>query len=201
MAEIPQPAQVQGTVSMSERSLAILFAVLTAFFWGVYGPALGFARSNTKPPEWSAFKPYLFIGVAYLVWGVIGGGLAMWAKGDNFSFTDKYVPAMKWGFLAGSLGAFGALCLTFAVINAAAPRGEGPGPGLVMPIVFGGAVTVTAFTQYFLFRSKGAHFDPKMGIGMALIAVGIVLVAKYTPHHGAKPAAPPAATAAEAPKS
>jgi hypothetical protein len=173
---------------MNERSTAILFAVLTALFWGVYGPALGNARSATR--EWSNFKPYLFIGVAYLVWGIVGGGLAMWAKGDNFSFVGKYVPAAKWGFLAGSLGAFGALTLTFAVMNAMAAKS---GPGLVMPIVFGGAVTVTAITQYLMYKKAGAEFNPLMGVGMVLIVVGIVMVAKYTPHGGHTPAKPPAA--------
>ncbi len=178
---------------MSERSLAILFAVLTAFFWGVYGPALGNARSPAKPPEWSAFKPYLFIGVAYLVWACVGGAAAMSAFKDSFSFSGKFYPAMKWGFLAGSLGAFGALTLTFAVMNAGK---AGSGPGLVMPIVFGGAVTVTAITQYLMYKSKGAEFNPLMGVGMVLIVAGIVLVAKFTPHGGHKPAGPPPATVA-----
>lgn len=185
---------------MSERSLAILFAVLTAIFWGVYGPALGNARSSTKPPEWSAFKPYLFIGVAYLVWACIGGAAAMAKFGDSFSFTGKYLPAAKWGFLAGSLGAFGALTLTFAVMNAGK---SGAGPGLVMPIVFGGAVCVTALTQYLMFKSKGAHFEPMLGVGMLLVAVGIVIVAKNTSHGGhapAKPATPPTATTPDAGK-
>ena len=177
---------------MSERSLAILFAVLTAIFWGVYGPALGNARSATR--EWSNFKPYLFIGVAYLVWGIVGGGLAMWAKGDNFSFVGKYVPAAKWGFLAGSLGAFGALTLTFAVMNAMAAKS---GPGLVMPIVFGGAVSVTAITQYLMFRSAGAEFKWQMGVGMGLIVVGIVFVAMFTPHGGHAPPKPPVSATPE----
>ncbi|RLS55034.1 MAG: hypothetical protein DWH91_10430 [Planctomycetota bacterium] len=175
---------------MSPRSQAILFAVLTAFFWGVYGPALGNARSATR--EWSNFKPYLFIGVAYLVWGVIGGSLAMKGMGDSFSFADRHFPAAKWGFLAGSLGAFGALTLTFAVMNAMAAKS---GPGLVMPIVFGGAVTVTAITQYLMFRAAGAEFKWEMGVGMILIVIGIVMVAKYTPHGGHAPAKPPAAVA------
>ncbi len=180
---------------MNERSTAILFAVLTALFWGVYGPALGNARSSAKPPEWSAFKPYLFIGVAYLVWACIGGAAAMKGMKDNFSFSGIYYPAMKWGFLAGSLGAFGALTLTFAVMNAGK---AGSGPGLVMPIVFGGAVTVTALTQYLMFRSKGAEFKWEMGVGMALIVVGIVLVAKFTPHGAHKPAGSPPAVVAPA---
>ena len=180
---------------MNERSTAILFAVLTALFWGVYGPALGNARSATN--AWSPFKPYLFIGVAYLVWAVLGGGAAMVMKGDNFSFADKHFPAMKWGFLAGSLGAFGALTLTFAVVNA---KNVG-GPGLVMPIVFGGAVTVTAITQFLMFRAKGAHFEPLMGVGMVLITIGIVLVAKFTPHGAHKPAgSPPAVVSTASPE-
>lgn len=186
---------------MSERSLAILFAVLTAIFWGVYGPALGNARSASKPPEWSAFKPYLFIGVAYLVWACVGGAMAMKGMGDNFSFSGKFYPAAKWGFLAGSLGAFGALTLTFAVMNAGK---SGSGPGLVMPIVFGGAVTVTAITQYLMFKSKGAHFEPMLGVGMLLVAVGIVIVARNTSHGGhapPKPATPPVTAAVpDAPK-
>ena len=49
----------------------ILFAIGTACCWGMYGPALGNARSPIK--EWSPFKPYVFIGVAYLVIAIIGG--------------------------------------------------------------------------------------------------------------------------------
>lgn len=169
---------------MNDRTLGILFAAATALFWGVYGPTLGFARSATN--EWSPFKPYVFIGVAYLVWGIIGGLAAMKvipANPDNLEFTGKYLPAMKWGFIAGSLGAFGALTLTFAMFKA-------KNAGLVMPIVFGGAVSVTAITSLLLLRQQGAevHTSPMLWVGMALVAIGIVLVAKNTPH-GAPPKA------------
>ena len=40
--------------------LPIVFAVLTALFWGMYGPALGQARAGLGSP----FKPYVAIGVA-----------------------------------------------------------------------------------------------------------------------------------------
>jgi drug/metabolite transporter (DMT)-like permease len=165
---------------MTDRTIGILFAVATAIFWGMYGPALGFARSSASPPEWSPFKPYVFIGVAYLVWGVLGGLVAMKtlpAAPDTLSFAGKYYPAMKWGFLAGSLGAFGALTLTFAMFKAR-------NPGLVMPIVFGGAVSVTAVTSLLLLRAGGtaASTNPLLWVGMLLVAVGIVLVAKNTPH-------------------
>lgn len=182
---------------MSDRTLGILFALATATFWGVYGPALGFARSSSSPPLWSPFKPYVFIGVAYLVWGVLGGLVAMKfipAKPDNLSFTGTYLPAMKWGFLAGSLGAFGALTLTFAMFKA-------KNAGLVMPIVFGGAVTVTAITNYVIITMIQKHqvdISPMLWVGVALVAAGIVLVAKHTPHMGHAPASGGAAHAAPA---
>ncbi|MCA9052963.1 MAG: hypothetical protein KDA75_03955 [Planctomycetaceae bacterium] len=176
--------------------IGIIFAVATAFFWGCYGPALGLARSSATPPEWSPYKPYVFIGVAYLVWGVFGGLLAMKlvpAVPDNLSFTGKYLPAMKWGFLAGSLGAFGALTLTFAMFKA-------KNAGLVMPIVFGGAVSVTAIVSLLVLRSGGVetHTSPMLWVGMALVAIGIILVAQNTPH-GAPPKPKAADQAAAAP--
>lgn len=166
--------------------LPVLFALATALFWGLYGPALGNARSSARPPEWSPFKPYLFIGVAYLVWGVVGGFVAMKtipATPDTLDFTGKYLPAMKWGFLAGSLGAFGALTLTYAVVES---KGN---TALVMPIVFGGAVTVTALTNLVVLRGH-VQINPMLWVGMLCVAGGIVLVTKYTPHgHAPKPAA------------
>jgi drug/metabolite transporter (DMT)-like permease len=183
---------------MSERTLGILFALATAAFWGVYGPALGFARSNASPPLWSPFKPYVFIGVAYLVWGVIGGLLAMRlipSRPDSTSFTGIYLPAMKWGFIAGSLGAFGALTLTMAMFKA-------KNAGLVMPIVFGGAVSITAITNIVLrkvLEHQATPTDPRLWIGMALVAAGIVMVAMYTPHFAPQAHPPKTTTAAPAP--
>lgn len=183
---------------MSYKTLAIVFALATAFFWGVYGPALGKARTPLPVSEggWSPFKPYVFIGLAYLVWGCLGGALAMKASGDSFSFTGPHVPAAKWGFIAGSLGAFGALTLTYAVVNAMAAKA---GPSLVMPLVFGGAVCVQAIAGGML----SGHYpkDWRMWAGMGLVAFGIVLVAKFSHDAPRKPAAsatgdlpPPAAT-------
>jgi hypothetical protein len=169
----------------------IAFAVATALFWGVYGPALG--KSRVPGVQASPFKPYLFIGVAYLVWGVLGGVAGMKALGDNFTFTGPYAAGARWGFIAGSLGAFGALCLTAAVMNA---RGFG-GPALVMPIVFGGATLVNAFVELVVNRGEG-QVNPLLWVGMLLVIAGIVLVRLYTPqaHPPARPGAPPGPPAA-----
>lgn len=165
--------------------IPILFALGTALCWGMYGPTLGNARSTARPPEWSPFKPYVFIGVAYLVIAVGGGLVAMLLKGDSFSYSGAHSPARDWAFLAGSLGAAGAFFLTNAVISS---KGN---TALVMPIVFGGAVTVNAiFAWTQLRKNPDLQISPMLWVGMALVFFGVVLVAKNTPHGApAKPAA------------
>ncbi len=175
---------------MNPKTLAILCAVATAVFWGLYGPSVSNARSSAKPPEWSSFKPFLFIGLAYLVWGCIGGAAAMQSFGDSFSFSGNHSAAAKWGFIGGSMGAFGALTLTFALFIS---KGNF---GLVMPIVFGGAVTVTAFVNI---AQKKASDSPLLWVGMVLVLSGIVLVSMYShaSHGPAHPPAPDAVTAVQ----
>jgi drug/metabolite transporter (DMT)-like permease len=155
---------------------AVVCALIVALCWGLYGPTLTNARSTARPPEWGPFKPYLFIGVAYVVIAIIGGSIMMkFVFNDNFDYSGKYFPSMQWGFLAGCLGAFGALGLTFALTKA------GGKPAYVMPIVFGGAVTVNAIAAYFSLHA-GETVNPLMWVGMLLVTLGICLTAGFTPH-------------------
>lgn len=78
----------------------LVFGVLTALFWGAYGPALALSRGALGSP----FKPYFMIGLAYLAWSVVGGALGMRLKGDAFTFSGV---GASWGLVAGSLGALG----------------------------------------------------------------------------------------------
>lgn len=164
---------------MPPKALAILFAALVACCWGLYGPTLSNARAPMK--EWGPFKPYVFIGVAYLVIAIVGGaimmklGPAVGLPQDDFDYSGSKFAAAKWGFLAGTLGALGAMFLTFAVVKT---RGN---PALVMPIVFGGAVTVNAIASYVKLSDRSG-VNPLMWVGMALVAVGIYFVASHTPH-------------------
>ena len=189
---------------MNKMWIPILFAIGTAIFWGCYGPTIGNAQSPRLdgrpllPPEgWTPFKPYVFIGIAYLVIAIGGGLLMMKLKGDSFSYsgvvagTDRthFEPA-KWGFLAGALGAAGALCLTTAMMTS---RGNAL---LVMPIVFGGAVSVTAIVSVLRLQSH-VTINPLLWVGMLLTVVGVVLVAMNTPH-GHAPAKKPDAEIAAA---
>ncbi len=155
--------------------LPVMFALMTALFWGLYGPTLGQARTALSG---SPFKPYVAIGIAYLIWGIVGGVSGMIYRGDNFSFTG---PGTMWGFAAGSLGAWGALTLTLAMFT-----GGGAMPHIVMPIVFGGAVTVQALVSTWMYR-ESTQVNPMMWVGVLGMAICIVIVAANTPHHAPKP--------------
>ena len=164
-----------------KSSLPVIFALLTGLFWGTYGPVLGQARAFEKSP----FKPYVMIGIAYLIWGIIGGLIGMASKGDSFAFTKQ---GTIWGFAAGTLGAWGALTLTLAMYTGGTAM-----PQVVMPIVFGTAVTVSAIIAVLTTKTQA---DPRLWLGIIGMGICIITVAYYTPHqvpHAAKPAEQPAA--------
>ncbi len=151
--------------------LPFLFALGTALCWGLYGPTLGKARLADS--DLSPFKPYVGIGLAYLVIAILGGLIGMWYKGDNFSPSDA---SGLWGLAAGTLGAMGALSLTLCMFNGGAKI-----PHAVMPIVFGGAVTVTAL--YTVLGSMGRiKASPMLWVGVAGMLISIVIITMNTPH-------------------
>jgi uncharacterized membrane protein len=154
----------------------VWFALATAVCWGLYGPVL--TKARLADPQQSTFKPFVAIGMAYLVWGVLGGIVGMLQRGDSFALGGAAMRGNMLAFLAGSLGAWGALTLTVSL-------SQGRNPHVTMPIVFGGAVTVTAL--FIVLTSTGiANTSPWLWVGIVGIGVGIVLVAANTPH-----AAPP----------
>ena len=166
----------------------VVFAILTAICWGTYGPVLHESRAFLKSP----FKPYVAIGIAYLVWGIGGGIIGMWYKKDDFSLAAFTGPGMMWGLAAGTLGAWGALTLTLAMFS-------GGKPYIVMPIVFGGAVTVSALVSVWKEREH-TTVNPMLWVGIAGIVVCAVIVARFTPTAPpGSPAKPAEATQASAP--
>lgn len=169
-------------------SMPVIFALLTGLFWGTYGPTLAQARFYEK----SAFKPYVMIGVAYLVWGIIGGlaGMAYTQKPGEPFFNFK-IEGITWGFAAGTLGAWGALTLTLAMFTGGTAM-----PQIVMPIVFGTAVSVSAIVAVLTTK---AETNPMLYVGIVGMAICIVVVAYFTPHpHPPKPATAEPAVEAKA---
>ncbi|MEX0717614.1 MAG: hypothetical protein WD066_13560 [Planctomycetaceae bacterium] len=171
--------------------IPVLFAVATAVCWGLYGPVLSAAR-DADPVVGSVksvFKPFVAIGIAYLVLAVGGGLIGIVYRGENFQFFHPTTStATMLAFAAGLVGALGALTLTTAMAS-------GGKPHTVMPIVFGGAVTVSALVS--LVRS-GIDFRsyPWLWVGIVMMIVSAVVITGNTPHgpaaHAArKPAAQP----------
>jgi hypothetical protein len=155
-----------------KNALPVVFALATALSWGLYGPILGKARvADTSP-----FKPYVAIGVAYLVIAIVGGLIGMWYQGDSFQLGA----GGRWGLIAGTLGALGAFTLTLAMFTGGARI-----PHTVMPIVFGGAVTVTAL--YSLWSSGGQlRSNAWLWVGIAGMLLSVIIITTNAPH-----AAPP----------
>lgn len=146
--------------------------MLTGLYWGFYGPALALSRAELA----RLFKPYVMIGLVYLIIAILGGVIGMKWKGDSFAFTGA---GIRWGFFAGSLGAFGALWLTIAMVS-----GGGAHPHVVMALVFGSAVTVSAIVGWFQTHND-VHTSPRVWIGIVVTVLGIIVTATNTPH--AKP--------------
>lgn len=155
----------------------IFFALLTALFWGCYGPTLANARAELHSP----FKPYVAVGVAYLVIGIIGGLIGMRINGEAYNFNG---PGFWWGFAAGALGALGALALTFAMFT-----GGGRTPHIVMSLVFGGATTVAALVSFWQLRGQ-VSANPGLWVGIGGMLLCTILVAYNTPHAGPHPSPP-----------
>ncbi len=151
--------------------LPFVFALGTALCWGLYGPTLGKAR--LADATLSPFKPYVGIGVAYLVIAIAGGLIGMWYKGDSFEPTGA---GGLWGLAAGTLGALGALSLTLCMFSGGARI-----PHAVMPVVFGGAVTITAL--YTVYSSGGKlQASPWLWLGIVAMLASVVVITMNTPH-------------------
>ena len=155
--------------------LPFLFALSTGLFWGLYGPMLTKARLGDA--QSSPFKPFVAIGVAYLVIAILGGLVGMYLKADSFQFTSA---GATWGLIAGALGAIGALTLTLCMFS-----GGSSMPHAVMPVVFGGAVAVSAL--YGILTSAGkVETSPMLWVGIAGMLACVVIITMNAPH-----AAPP----------
>ncbi|MEX0702361.1 MAG: hypothetical protein WD069_09725 [Planctomycetales bacterium] len=163
---------------MKTSLLPILFAVATALCWGVYGPLLN--KSRHIDTVISPFKPFVMIGIAYLVLAVAGGLIGMKFRGEAFQFFGASTRATWLAFAAGLVGALGALTLTLALT-----KQFGGVPHVVMPIVFGGAVTVSSLVP--VLTSRGAVEAPRMlWVGIAGMVVCAVIIASNMPHAPAK---------------
>ncbi len=179
----------------------LTYALMTVFFWGVYGVILHMGRGampGTPPnatPEGAhaGLKAFLLVCVAYAVIGVIAG-FVLKGRGSNFSYTTS---GFSISLVAGIAGAAGALTLVLA-LGAASPIYKAAAAAAVMPIVFGGAPIVNSALAMLLHPPEGGlrALPFQFVLGIILAAAGGVLVAMYAPSNTGGGTAKPAIIAA-----
>jgi hypothetical protein len=179
--------------------LAATFAVVTALFWGAYGPILhkGVTKMGrvSDTIESGRLRPFICVGVAYFVISILGPVLVMqflgMEKGNGVlhSWTFNGTVLSLAGGTAGALGAFALIM----ALNYGGPRG----PLFVMPLVFGCAPVVSTLVSAFVMRyidNKPLEISPFFLVGLLVVALGAVTTLLNAP----KPAKPTtAATVSE----
>ncbi len=167
------------------RNTFLLFGAiaLSVLCWGMYGPVLQWGQLGMSTIEHSPakFRPFVCVGLAYFLIGVIVPSLWLHFQGEKGDWTIR---GIVWSIAGGAMGAIGALGIILAFTF-------GGRPVYVMPLVFGGAPVVNAFLTIYL-ADKFKEIGPWFLAGLIIVILGAVLVMVAAPH--AAPAA--AATAA-----
>jgi hypothetical protein len=166
---------------MRNSVLLVISIALTILCWGMYGPVLQWGQlgMSTVPGHPALFRPFVCVGLAYFLIGVIVPGVWLYLNGEKGEWT---INGIVWSLAGGALGAVGAL----GIIMAFKFGGQ---PAYVMPLVFGGAPVINAFiTVYLADRMK--EIGPVFLAGLVMVVLGAVTVLMFAPH------APPAVAAA-----
>ena len=150
-----------------------IFAGMSVLCWGTYGVLLHTGQMAMGDPINGRYKAFLFVGVAYLVAGVLGSLLVLKLNNADWSFASRGV---VWSTVAGIAGALGAL----GVILAFGAKGT---PPVVMSIVFAGAPIVNAILSMILHPPAGglAGLNWPFILGIAMAACGACLVTLFRP--------------------
>jgi hypothetical protein len=172
--------------------MAGLFALCTALFWGTYGPLL--SRGHHLMETGGRLRPFICVGIAYLLVAIVGPIVVMYTTGIDKGaglFSGWTFNGILWSILAGGVGALGAFTL-IAALGAGGPSS----PVYVMPLVFGLAPVVSAFTSMYI-NNTFSKISPFFAAGLILVAAGAVTTLLTAPKptkkgspdsHGAKPA-------------
>lgn len=151
--------------------LAVVAAIaLTALCWGSYGPIL---REGQDAMQHSHMRPFLFVGLAYFLIGVVVPIVWIYLRGERGGWTAT---GTFYSLAGGAAGAIGALGIILAF-------GAGGRPIYVMPLVFGGAPVVNSLLTIYMaktFRDIGPVFIA----GLIVVITGAVTVLVFSPASG-----------------
>ena len=167
----------------------LIFVFLTFCCWGVYGPVLHIGQElmGEGPKKLSSLRPFICVGIAYFLIAVVYPLVLLYTKGEKGNWSTS---GFVWSFVAGAVGAIGALGIILAFKF-------GGKPVFVMPLVFGLAPIVNTFVTMFsagTFKQATLRFY----VGIIVVALGAAGVLTYKP---AKPPATETKTALHQPES
>lgn len=151
-----------------KKPLAVVGSILlTALAWGIYGPML---HSGQIAMHGSRLRPFLCVGLAYFLVAVIVPLVVLYVRGEQGSWNGR---GIVWSFLAGMVGALGALGIIMAFHF-------GGRAIFVMPLVFGGAPVVN--TLFAIVSNKSAQeTKPFFLAGLIMVILGAIIVLLFKP--------------------
>jgi uncharacterized membrane protein len=150
--------------------LWLWFVLAVVLCWGAYVPTIHagqLAIGGANRSLWS----FLIVGLAYFLVAVLVPGVMLAAR-DGFAVFPS-TRGFSVSFLAGVLGAVGALCVILALMNGGSPQ-------TVPPLIFGGAPIVATLVAMALHRPERTP-DIRFFIGIGLAACGAAMVLYYKP--------------------
>jgi hypothetical protein len=182
-----RPTPIPFALHVLMRNTVLLFAsiALTVLCWGMYGPVLqtGQGSMSTVPGQVARLRPFVCVGLAYFLIGVLVPTLWLHFRGEEGDWTLR---GIGWSMAGGALGALGALGIILAFTF-------GGRPIYVMPLVFGGAPVVNAFLTIYL-AGRVKEIGSLFLAGLIIVILGAVVVLIAAPH-GSAHAKPQADTA------
>ena len=150
----------------------LVFVILTFCCWGVYGPVLHLGQEalGDGPRQLSSLRPFICVGIAYFLIAVVYPLFVLQTKGESGSWSAG---GITWSFIAGLVGAIGALGIILAFKF-------GGKPVYVMPLVFGLAPVVNTFVTMTM-AGTFKQAKPIFFVGIVLAALGAAGVMRFKP--------------------
>lgn len=155
----------------------LLFVVITFLCWGLYGPVLhvGQEALGGGGGQKSLLRPLICVGVAYFLIAVVFPVIVLRTRGEQGHWSAG---GFVWSFVAGAVGAIGALGIVLAF------KFQGK-PFYVMPLVFGLAPIVNTLVTMLMARTF-KQASPIFYAGILIVAIGAAGVL-YNKPSAAKP--------------
>ena len=169
----------------------LLFVAVTFCCWGVYGPLLHVGQAEMGADgQLSSLRPFICVGIAYFLIAVLFPIFILFTKKETGHWSAT---GIIWSFIAGVVGAVGALGIILAFKF-------GGKPVYVMPIVFGCAPVVNTLVTMWMSRTvKNASLMFYIAIATVAIGAAGVLFFKPSPPKPATAVSPPTETPATSP--